>query len=246
MTTGEHQRFTDDVGAYLLGALDPDEEKAFEAHLETCDACRQEVLRLEVARDALPQAVDQVAPPESLKASLMSTVRAEAADGAEPAEEPAAAARAPARRRSFLRDLVLMKPQFAAAAAAVLFAIGIGVGAVVGAVGGGDDSTTVAAEVDESRLPGATGSLVVQDDGGAILRVEGMQQPAPDQVYEVWVKHGDEVRPSSLFTVSGDGSGAAGIPDELEGADAVLVTREPKAGSIRPSESPVLTIPLPS
>ncbi|HEU5056063.1 MAG TPA: zf-HC2 domain-containing protein, partial [Kofleriaceae bacterium] len=80
MTT--HDRFTDDVGAYLLGALEPGEEREFEQHLETCEACREEVVRLEVARDALPRAVEQVAPPEGLKTSLMATVRAEAAEAA--------------------------------------------------------------------------------------------------------------------------------------------------------------------
>jgi anti-sigma-K factor RskA len=255
MTTREHDPFIDDVGAYLLGALDPGEERAFEEHLETCGACRQEVLRLEMARDALPRAVDQVAPPESLKASLMATVRAEAASGPEPAPEAESAAVAPAtargrsRRRSRWRELLLTRPQFAAAAAALLLAVGIGLGALIGAVGGGDDSTTVAATVDQSRLPGAQASLELQEEGGsggAILRVEGMQQPAPNQVYEVWVKRGDEVKPSSLFTVALDGSGAAAIPDDLDGADAVMVTREPRAGSITPSEEPVVTVPLPS
>jgi anti-sigma-K factor RskA len=247
MTARDHERFADDAGAYLLGALDPGEHRAFEAHLEDCDACREEVVRLEVARDALPRAVDQVAPPDRLKANLMSTVRAEAADA--PAAAPSSA-RAP-ERRSRWRELVLARPRFAAAAAAVLLAVGVAAGALVGALGGGDgggDSKTVAAQVDAVRMPAAKASLVVPDDaedeGGAILRVEGMQQPQSGHVYEVWIKRGDEVTPSSLFTVEHDGSGAAAIPDELRDADAVLVTREPAGGSRRPSEAPVLTVPL--
>jgi len=250
-------RFTDDIGAYLLGALDPGEERAFEQHLEGCEDCRQEVMRLEVARDALPRAVDQVAPPERLKQSLMATVRAEApADSADvaPAEPVAPPGRlrdavASSRpRRSRWRELLLARPAFAAAAAAVLLAVGIALGALVGAVGGdGDDASTVAATVDVTRMPAGKASLVVPESkDGAILRVEGMQQPQAGHVYEVWIQHDGKVTPSSLFSVDSDGNGTAGIPDELRDAEAVLVTREPTGGSTRPSEPPVVTVPLSS
>jgi anti-sigma-K factor RskA len=243
-----HDQFTDDIGAYLLGALEPAEERSFEQHLEGCDECRHEVMRLEVARDALPRAVDQVAPPERLKQSLMETVRAEA-PAAAAAGEPAEAAPSGSRRRSRWRELFVARPAFAAAAAAVLVAIGIGLGALVGAFGGGSDSdsSTVAATVDATRMPAVKASLVVSDskDGG-ILRVEGMQQPQAGHVYEVWVQRGGKMLPSSLFTVDSDGNGTAGIPDELRGAEAVLVTREPTGGSKQPSEPPVVTVPLSS
>jgi anti-sigma-K factor RskA len=251
-----HDQFTDDVGAYLLGALDPAEERSFEQHLEGCEECRLEVMRLEVARDALPRAVDQVAPPERLKQSLMATVRAEApAAEVERAEAVAPPGRlrdavASGRpRRSRWRELLLARPAFAAAAAALLIAVGIGLGALVGAVGGGsgDDASTVAATVDVTRMPAGKASLVLPDSkDGAILRVEGMQQPQAGHVYEVWVQRDGKMLPSSLFTVDSDGNGTAGIPDELRDAEAVLVTREPTGGSKQPSEPPVVTVPLPS
>ena len=76
--TPHDDRFMDDVGAYLLGALDNDELVLFEDHLEGCDRCQLDVARLSVGRDALPRSVDQLAPPPALKAALMETVRAEA------------------------------------------------------------------------------------------------------------------------------------------------------------------------
>ncbi len=249
MTARDHDRFADDVGAYVLGALEPAEADAFASHLENCEECREEVVRLGVARDALPRAVEQVAPPAELKASLMETVRAEAAAAA-----PAPARAEPGRSRSRpgrLRDLLFARPAFAAAAAAVLVAIGIGLGALVGATGGGDSesSRTVAAKVDQARMPAGAASLVLPDEGSsgaAILNVEGMQQPQAGHVYEVWIMRGGQVTPSTLFTVKSDGSGSAGIPEELRGADAVLVTREPAGGSKTPSEPAVLTVPLSS
>jgi hypothetical protein len=36
------------------------------------------------------------------------------------------------------------------------------------------------------------------------------------------------------------------VPDDLSGAQAVLVTREPRGGSRAPSEEPILSVPLES
>lgn len=243
----DHDKLADDVGAYLLGALEPDEARRFEKHLERCSECRAEMARLEVARDAMPASVEQFDPSPDLKASLMATVRIEAA---ERAAAERSAAREPARR-SRLRDVFLARPRFAAAAAAVMVALGVGAGVLVGLPEGDEPgSRTVAARVDHNRMPAAKASLVVPSDadsnGRAILRVEGMQPPQSGHVYEVWIVRGERITPSSLFTVKRDGSGAAAIPDRLRGADAVLVTREPEGGSKTPSESPVVTVPLSS
>jgi anti-sigma-K factor RskA len=241
----DHKRFSNDVGAYLLGALEPGELRSFEQHLERCAICQEDVARLEIARDALPASVEQHSPSPELKASLMETVRAEAA-------EPRTAPAPPAGQRSRWRDLVLVRPRIAAAAAALMIALGVAAGALVGALGGDTqpDSNTVAANVDRARMPAARGSLVIpadaDDKGGSILRVEGMQAPQAGHVYEVWVKRGKTIVPSSLFTVDHEGHGTAAIPHKLAGADAVMVTREPEGGSRQPSEPPVLTVPLAS
>ena len=66
MSAQDHSRFSDDVGAYLLGALEPDELGAFERHLAACAECRRAVDELRVAADALPRSVEQLAPPPSL------------------------------------------------------------------------------------------------------------------------------------------------------------------------------------
>ncbi len=41
--TDNHSAFQDDLPAYALGALDPDETIVLEAHLQTCEACRTEL-----------------------------------------------------------------------------------------------------------------------------------------------------------------------------------------------------------
>jgi anti-sigma-K factor RskA len=240
----EHERFAEDVGAYMLGALDPGEERSFVHHLETCHLCQEEVNGLSVAVDALPASVDPLVPPASLKAALMETVRAEAADHAS-AGAPAA------RRPGRLGRLLLARPAFAAAAACALLLVGVAAGALLGAFGSGGSSAPreISAKVDTTRLANtATARLVVpsgaKSHGGAVLRVSGMPQPLRGDVYEVWVTRGGQVAPVSLFDVNSQGDGAAAIPDKLAGVDAVLVTREHRGGAAVPSERPVVSVDL--
>ena len=238
MSAPDHNRFADETAAYLLGALEPHERAAFEQHLAGCPECRREVEELRVASDALPRSVEQVEPPPALKASLMETVRADA--------RAAAGQGAPSRsRRSGWRGLLLARPGFAAAAAALLVVLGIGAGVLVGALGGGgDDREVVAAQIDRERMPAGAGELVVDENGSAVLQVSGMQQPPADHVYEVWLERDGRVERSSLFTVTRDGSGTAAIPEGVEGVDRVMVTREPDGGSDQPSERPVMSVEL--
>jgi anti-sigma-K factor RskA len=231
-----HERYADDVGAYLLGALEESEERAFEDHLDTCPLCQEEVERLTVAVAVLPASVDQYAPPPELRKALMAAVREDAA-AAKPARAP---------RRSW-RELFAMRPAFAGALAAAFLAVGIAVGLLVG--GGGDGTSTRVASVDTSRLASsAKVSLVEPADagknGGAWLKVSGMPQPVARDVYEVWAKRGNKVSPVSLFEVSSDGTGSAAIPEKLDGVDAIYVTREKRGGASQPTEQPVVTIDL--
>ena len=71
MRAADHSRFQDDVGAYLLGALDDDERARFEAHAAVCHVCQDEIDRLRVAADALPRSVAQHDPSPALKQRLM-------------------------------------------------------------------------------------------------------------------------------------------------------------------------------
>ena len=89
----------------------------------------------------------------------------------------------------------------------------------------------------------ASGTLE-RHDGSAILHVEGMPALARNQVYETWVSAARTMEPSSLFTLRRNHSGDAAIPGPLAGADAVLVTAEPRGGSRHPTSEPVLQASL--
>jgi anti-sigma-K factor RskA len=227
MPDTRHDRHRDDLAAYALGALDEGEAEELRAHLEHCDECRQHLRWLQPAVDLLPRAVTQLEPPPKLRKRLMSTVRAEVRAKTRETREP--------RRRREWRA-VLLRPATAVAAGTLL---------VAGAVGGyllhqpAENRASNYAAVPTKPSSTASGTLERQD-GSGILHVDGMPALARNQVYETWIQRDGRVEPSSLFTLGHNGSGDAAIPGPLEGADAVLVTREPRGGSPQPTSPPLL------
>jgi anti-sigma-K factor RskA len=235
MSTRDHTSYREEIGAYLLGALTDPERRAFEGHLHECAACREELERLRPAADALPRSVEQIEPPPTLKASLMKVVESEA-------RRPA---RAPAGRslRERLR-IPQLRLQPVLAAGAVVLALLAGYG--FAKLGDDEGVRTIAATVDDSRVPQARATLRIPGDGasGGILRVQGLRSLGPDRVYQAWVQRDGRIVPQPTFEVRPDGVGAAAVPENLSDAQAVMVTREPRGGSRAPSENPILTVRL--
>jgi hypothetical protein len=230
----DHATWAESVGAYLLGALEPDEYERFEAHLAECAICKRDVEELRVAADALPVSVPLIRPPAALKDRIMVVVNSDAellAAAAERAPEPR-------RRRSAGRFLGgwLMRPGVALACALALLAGGGAAGVLLS---GGEGARTV---FPESQPAGADVRLEVRD-GGSTLVAKNMPAPPRGRIYQVWIKRpGRDPEPTSvLWSTRGDGSAEVAVPGSLEGVEAVLVTDEPPGGSEVPSKPPVIT-----
>jgi anti-sigma-K factor RskA len=233
----------DDLAAFALGALDPSGAGELELHLQGCKSCRRRLEWLQPAVDLLPASVPQGRPSPELRERLMATVRAEAEQAA--AEQaPAAAAVAapePGRHggwREWLR-LPLLRPALAGLAVLALIAGGVG-GYLIGTGGEQEPAAAEYAAMPLSPDLGARGTLSVDGDSGA-LHVDNLPGIPRDEVYQVWVRHDRDVLPSSVFVVSREGKGEVAIPDKLEGADEVLVTREPAGGSRVATTAPLLS-----
>jgi anti-sigma-K factor RskA len=234
----DHSRYEDDLAAYLLDALTVDEARAMERHIEECARCQERAGWLRASVELLPTAVEQLEPPPELRERLMQTVRAEA-DAVGAGKGRVSELTAPKRardRRGWLGRLMAV-PRPALALGAILLATA---GGVVGyALGNGDgtDATTVQAQVDPS-VSGARATLERDGDKG-VLHVSGLPQHQ-DQIYEVWLARGKDVRPAGLFQVDRSGQGAAAIPTGLNEADQVMVSLEPARGSPQPTSDPLV------
>lgn len=225
----------DDLAAYSLGALDEAEGTELRAHVEGCDECRRRLRWLRPAVDLIPASVPQLGPPPAMRVRLLGIVRAET--------EPAAVATAPERRSPLagLRGLVV-RPVFALGAVAVL-----GVGVAAGYLARGDEDAGESRLVSARALaaqPGEVSVKLERSGNAATLHVGELPALGRDEVYEVWVQHGDEMVPGGTFVLGIDGTAEAPVTGTLEGASAVFVTAEPEPGSERPTTRPVLEAPL--
>ena len=168
MTGRDHVR--DELGGYVLGALEPEEEAAVREHLATCSECAAE--HASVA--GLPRLLALAAP------------MAEAGPPAPALEERVLDAIAGGRPQWSPRRRRLLRPRMLVPAAAALAAVVI---AVVIALGGGDEENSPGFEVALQPVAGATGSgraVLASADAGIKMRlwVRGLPRD-PGIVYEV-------------------------------------------------------------
>jgi anti-sigma-K factor RskA len=213
----------EDVAPYALGALEPEEARRFERHLDDCELCRADLATLRPVVDTLPATADPVEPPPELRKRIMSVVEAEA-------KERRRTDRAPERRPWWRARLL---PAAAAAAAAAVIA-----GVVL--TGGGDDTRSIEAAVNP---PGAQAALEM-DDGRGTLVVEGMPSAPAGHVYQVWKQHrtGPPQPTDALFTPTSDGHASVAVPGSMDGVEQVLVSTEPEGGSRRPTTAARIVI----
>jgi hypothetical protein len=242
MSARNHRRWRAELAAYMLGSLEPGETSALEGHLEGCERCRDELRWLQPAIDVLPESIPQLEPPPGLRARLMAEVRSDAAELEPAVKNGRRAARLPrwVRFRGFM-----WRPVVALTAVALIAAVAGG----YALRGGGDHGGMTTIEARTTTIPSQGGGpvkakLLRQGDSGN-LELTGLHQLPHSRVYETWVQRGNRLRPSSLFSARRNGTGSAAIPHQLDGANAVLVTAEPRGGSRQPTSTPVVTVELP-
>jgi anti-sigma-K factor RskA len=228
MSKNGHERHRDELAAYLLGALEPGEAAELERHLAGCEECRAELEWLRPAVQLLPESVERVEPPPQLRGRLMEQVRAEAETAAPPRR---------GRRWSIggwsLRPAVGLAALVLVVAAVAAYAIGNG--------GSGDGGTTT---VVAGHSPEVTAELVRDGESGT-LHLANLHQLPRDKVLQAWVERDGSVESAkTLFVPNQDGTASATI-DEMDGVSTVMVTAEPRGGSVQPTSDAIVSVSMP-
>ena len=253
MTNG-HERWSEELAAYLLGALEPAEVEAFERHADGCERCRVEARWLAPAMQALPESVERMQPPPALRERVMAEVRADAVGSAGEAVEASDShpGAEKAGRRTW-RDRLAgigrgegmrgLRP--ALGLAAVLLIVAAVAGYVVGNNGASSPSGGSPSTIVSGHPPGIVAEMVREGDGGS-LHLRNVH-PIPDgKVLEAWVQRGGKVSAvPALFAPNREGRATTMVAN-MNGVETVMVTVEPAGGSAAPTSTPIVTLPIPN
>ncbi|HSC21787.1 MAG TPA: anti-sigma factor [Solirubrobacterales bacterium] len=234
MSGSDHNRWSEDVAAYMLGALEPREAAEFERHLEGCERCSEEVRWFEPALHSLPESVERQEPPPRLRQALMAEARA---DLGEEAREHRGLLPDWLRKGFGTRGL-----QLATGFAVLAFAIAVAAGYEIGKGGsdeGGGASTLVTQE------HGINVKMVREGDGGT-LHLANLHQLPPDKVLEAWVRREGTVEAVPALLVPDRKGQAETTIADMSGVDTVMVTEEPQGGSEEPTLPAIVTMTVPS
>jgi anti-sigma-K factor RskA len=241
MTETNHERWSDDLAAYMLGALEPSEVAELERHAEGCEHCREKIRWLTPAVQALPEAVERLQPPRELRSRVMAEVRADARQAGIAASAGSGIGH---RAAAWLRGLgsgpMGLRPVVGFAVAVLIVAAVGGYAIGSGGSGGGTPTSTVAV----GRPPGVTAKVVREGDRGT-LRLADVKKLPENRVLEAWVRRDGEVEPvRELFVPDRSGSASTTIGD-MRNVDLVMVTTEPAGGSEAPTSAPIVSVPIP-
>ena len=210
------------TAGYALDALDPDEHAQYEAHLATCEPCRDELQGFWQVSASLARAAGGPQPAEALRGRILEQARS---------ERPKVV---PLRRRFTLPVLL---PAAVAAVAAI--AIGIWAVGLSRELDDANDRLAVLGDPNAQVFETAKGeaNLVVTPSGEAALVVR-MLAPAPaGKDYQIWVFENGVPKSAGLF----ERPGVTRLTRPVEPGQTVAVTVEPDGGLDAPSGAPLFT-----
>ncbi len=230
------------VGAYVLGALDPDERDQFEQYL----AEHPEVLaEVEAFSESLPALAESVAvePPHHLKTAVLAAI--EGVD--QEVDEPEAGAGGSSgevisldsRRRSW-------GPLIGSIAAVLILVVGVMAGT---GLFGEDRIEQVLAAPDARTIELVGDGLAATftysfDEQAGVFASDALPAVSTEQTYQLWLI--DEVGPASagIFTPSREGITSVLVTGEIAPGVLLGLTVEPEGGSEAPTGAVLLAEPI--
>ena len=247
------------AAAYVLGALEPDERRAFEAHVAGCASCAEEVRALQRVTDALALSVPQRTPRADLRARVLSSIVPGAAD------TPAAVTHPP---RTAMSGWLALAAALAVAVGASAYAwqLQLRVRTLEARLDGAEERASSAerAVADARRTAGeaqAAMSVMAAPDmvrielagqsaaaaararalwsrnRGMVFTATNLPQAPAGRVYQVWVVTAGGPVSAGLLTPDAGGRAEAffNTPPDIADPTAVAVTLEPAGGVPAPT-----------
>lgn len=228
----EHDPVADSVAAYVMGALEPEEEDEVRRHLRGCPDCAALERRLRETMAVLPFAVEERTAPPALRDRLMARLAAE---------------QGPAERRLRFRP---RRPGLAAPLAAAVILLAAWSGFLTVRVQQLQQAQALAYPVQPTGLGSvgnANGEVVVMPGRKvALVDLRDLPSPPAGHVYELWVGTSvDDVSAAGVFVPDAAGSRLLLVSRDLASAHLVAITVEPGPdGSSQPTEPPRLVARL--
>ena len=211
------------TAGYALDALDSEERARYEAHLASCEDCREELRGFSEVAGALGVAAGGPQPPAALRERILE------------------------RARSERTNVVPLRPRLttpvlsAVAAVAAVVAVGVGIWSLglAGDLDEAQEELAILGNPDAQTYESAGGeaSLVVTPTGDAALVVRKLAPAPPGKDYEIWVFEDGVPRAAGVF----DRPGVARIERRVEPGQRVAVTLERDGGVDAPTGAPLFT-----
>jgi anti-sigma-K factor RskA len=243
-----HSDYEELAAGFALGALEPDEDQAFQRHLEGCPACKASLRELEELTGSMALAAPPAEPPASLRAAIRRktglTLRRRAArmisswQGARIVVRAVAVAGVLALLALLLWNLALRdQHQIDQARAAALEA-------AVRLMNDGAANRVILSGSAADEGARATVLASSRQDRGVLL-VEGLPQSPAGRVYELWSLSGGDTSQAAKAAVfrfnDRQGPRVVRFSVPIQPTTGFAITQEPgPGGSPRPTTAPVL------
>src|SRR5215212_3542989 len=229
------------LGPYVLGGLEPEEETEVRRHLAYCPSCREKLKEFEEVSQALKAVPPLADPPSYLKDEILSYVRAEERPSPSNNEE-LSSSRLPsfsASRESRSKKLRLLVASVAAAALVAVVALGTFFSLLTEA-----PVATIQLTPIENEDYWGVAELYPQPSGNqqVELQLNNLDKPAPESYYEAWFSSGEEYISAGSFTVTDSGQTDVVLtaPPQTQGYPTFLVTEQSVRDDTAPSKEVVL------
>ncbi|RRR96785.1 anti-sigma factor [Glycomyces terrestris] len=244
------------IGAWALDAVDDQERRLIEAHLDECASCAQEAAEL---REAVARLSDVTVadPPARLRGRVLAEVRRtrQAAPAAtEPEPEPPQQTAPPRPRRA---RLAFRPPRLRLALGAAAIAVVAAFAGVVAtwallhqqAVPSEADRIAAVLEAADAEVaqaePDGGGQVTVISSASldeAVVVIADLASPGADRSYQVWMV--DDAGQVSAGVMDAGDSSATMLIEDVGDTDLIGVTEEPAGGSDTPTLPLIAGVPL--